>query len=161
MAGVVYTLLILTVAAAAVEAEFCWNEDDNWFTTWCVRGCCGQYRHGCCPTPSPAPAAADDDDDDNKLSAGDIAGIVVGSIISLALVVAGIILALYFFTTCFRQQKGGVVYSNRTPNTGVASSTNINMATYPTQNPPVTMTTYQYPQQQVPPTTVVYNTGYM
>ncbi|XP_069141541.1 uncharacterized protein [Argopecten irradians] len=148
MAAVLYTLLVLTVAIASVEAGWCWNSQDNWFTRWCDHGCCGDAKDACCTIT---------DDDDDGLTGEDIAGIVVGSVIAVGLVICGIVLAIYFFTTCCRQQKTrlGFVFANGTRNP--PPSTNINMTTYPTQQPTVTQTTYQYPQQQPVQTSVVYN----
>ncbi|XP_021363309.1 uncharacterized protein LOC110456723 [Mizuhopecten yessoensis] len=152
MADVAYTLglLLLTVAVASVAADWCQTDDDLWLNTWCLRGCCGITKNECCPELELY-------DDYYELSGGAIAGFVILSIVALAMVVGGVILVIYFCTTCFRQitTPPGVVYANGVANPAVVASTSVNMASHPTHQSTVSHTTYQHPQ------TVAFNKGFM
>ncbi|OWF45692.1 uncharacterized protein LOC110456726 isoform X2 [Mizuhopecten yessoensis] len=133
---------MLAIVAVVVEADFCMNFNDNTLSTYCKFGCCGVKLNECC----------NNDDYYNELTAGAIAGVVIASLVGLAVVIGGVLLVVFLVNSncCHEQGNQGVVFS-----TGAcANPPSVNIRGQSTLTN--TQTTYQYPQQS----TKVYNAGY-
>ncbi|XP_069142125.1 cysteine and tyrosine-rich protein 1-like [Argopecten irradians] len=148
MAGLGCMVILLVFVAVTVEADYC--TFNNGSIIFCGNGCCGGELDYCCNIDSGIVAYY------YSLTGAAIAGIVIGSIIFLALIVCGIACIVYFVNSncCEQQGNTGVVFSN----SACANPTPVTSVNIAEVQPSLaeTRTTYLYPQS----TAHVYKGGY-